>query len=168
MAEAVLMVPQVVVAVQMDLVVELVLMEIVMVLMEEMLVHYLLGLVLAVVVPVKMLKLMMAVLDFSYQPHIMTHLPWLSVVQDQALLGDGLVVAAVVVPVILVPIHLVVLVAVVVVKTLTLHTIYKKSTVWEEPVVEVEVETSTLLQRELVVWVDLVLLSSHTTHKDTS
>jgi hypothetical protein len=74
MAEAVLMVPQVVVAVQMDLVVEVVLMEIVMVLMEEMLVHYLLGLVLLAVVPVKILKAKTAALDFSYQPHIMTHL----------------------------------------------------------------------------------------------
>jgi hypothetical protein len=134
--------PQVVVEVHTVQVVAVAVLVMVMVVLAQVLNHYLVGLVLAVVVQVVIHLVLMEVMEFSYQPHIMTHLSWLLVVQDQVPLGDGLVVEEAVVPVILVPIRLVVLVAVDVVMMKTLHLTKQKSTVWEEPVVEAVVETA--------------------------
>tara|TARA_Y100000991_G_scaffold134260_1_gene101155 strand:+ start:795 stop:1082 length:288 start_codon:yes stop_codon:yes gene_type:complete len=66
--------PQVVVEVHTVQVVAVAVLVMVMVVLVEMLIHYLLGLVLVVAVQVLLHLVLMVVLEFSYQPHIMTHL----------------------------------------------------------------------------------------------
>ena len=66
--------PQVVVEVHTVQVVAVAVLVMVMVVLAQVLNHYLVGLVLAVVVQVVIHLVLMEVMEFSYQPHIMTHL----------------------------------------------------------------------------------------------